>query len=149
MAWTKVDQETQNPSRTSVVYSEEVVDSNDKSLVYGTDPVAISSRLTITNIRIEYGATATVGIRILVARILDSTGDIIRELQFVQTIIADGNENYEVSVGVAQATGTVVNYEQLPADFVLLRGQTLRIFDLNDIQALDDMIIHVTAETGN
>lgn len=145
MAWQVAD--SQSMRRIGMEYialSEEDLNDSDKSLVYTTD-VGRGSKMLVASIRIEFAASATVGSRALAIQVLDSGSDVIRALELVTTVAASETKNFEMAPGLDQVAGSIVNYEQLPSDFYLMHGQSMRIYDSASIDgAADDMTLHVT-----
>lgn len=145
MAWVKADQEAASIKKAVkwMTLSEEVADDSDKTLDFDGD-IGVGSMFEVMGIRIEYVATATVGTRLLKARILDSGSDIVRELSIVEDIVAGETRIFEISKGVPQTLGAI-NYEVLPESFIFGTGQSLQIIDSSATDAAaDDVVIHVS-----
>jgi hypothetical protein len=94
---------------------------------------------------VEYIATATAGTRVIAVQLLDSgDDDVVRAFEFAVNPVAGETKIFEAAPFLAAAAGTV-NHETIPAGFVVLPGQTLRIGAISGFDTgADDMQVHVT-----
>lgn len=150
MAWTRdgsaVTDAMNGAQPRMVRFSETVINDADKVFILGTD--AADSMLIIQRIRLEYTATVAFGTRVPTVVVKDSDGDVMYEMNCNASDCPTATdalvlEYCAMEREAAQNGGASRNI--FPADFYLLPGWRIRVYDSANIaKTADDMIVHLT-----
>ena len=144
MAWTKV--KSGGKADVAALTISEVTENNSSKELALSD-VGEAGFFEIERIRIELAATATVGTRTLVCKLLSAADDVIHEVYMnANTKTASQSGVWELHPN-ADTTVTSPQYVNLIPGLSIFAGQKLLIEDSAAIDAAaDDLIIHVTGK---
>jgi hypothetical protein len=142
MAWTKI--KSGEKAEQSILTLSEVAE-NSSSKELEISDVGSAGFFELLGIRIEFTATATVGTRTLVAKILDDSDDVLHEIYInANTLTASQSGTWEMHDNAPTAVSSP-QYVHLPRGLFIFSGQKLLIEDSAGIDAAaDDMVLHVT-----
>lgn len=126
------------PSKIKVT-SNSTLNSNDKTL---TPTSGFYWR--VASIRVEYTATATAGNRTLEVRYLDSGGDVIWATEITTDFVASDVMVVNLSPGAATVTPVDAGDEGAQHCAAVLPPEgSVQVVDTGDVDANDDMVVHL------
>lgn len=148
MAWSVTSRETiqiEGGHVQAVVISDTVANDNDKSFKV-SDLFGGEGQLEILGVRIDYLNTSTVGGRSYAVELQDGASAVVFQQEHHHNPPASEDNVLEYYVG-GQANVDVGSskIDRLPHRLYALSDWTVRVYDIANVNAADDILVHIRA----